>query len=59
LAKLNVILILLAACVPQEEMQKAAFEALQLQKDSVHGYIRSQVSGSMASSPDGAIQRDG
>lgn len=27
----------------QEEMQKAAFEALQLQRDSVHGYIRNQV----------------
>uniref|UniRef100_A0A8C5CT71 Leucine-rich repeat and death domain-containing protein 1 n=1 Tax=Gadus morhua TaxID=8049 RepID=A0A8C5CT71_GADMO len=27
----------------EEEMQKAAFEALQLQKDSVHGYIRSQI----------------
>uniref|UniRef100_A0A673K8Z9 E3 ubiquitin-protein ligase LRSAM1-like n=1 Tax=Sinocyclocheilus rhinocerous TaxID=307959 RepID=A0A673K8Z9_9TELE len=26
-----------------EEMQKAAFEALQLQKDSVHAYIRNQV----------------
>ncbi|XP_037389419.1 E3 ubiquitin-protein ligase LRSAM1 isoform X3 [Pygocentrus nattereri] len=26
----------------EEEMQKAAFEALQLQKDSVHGYIRNQ-----------------
>lgn len=24
-------------------MQKAAFQALQLQKDSVHGYIRNQV----------------
>ncbi len=24
-------------------MQKAAFEALQLQKDSVHAYIRNQV----------------
>lgn len=29
--------------VLQEEMQKAAFEALQLQRDSVHGYIRCQV----------------
>lgn len=29
--------------VLQEEMQKAAFEALQLQRDSVHGYIRNQV----------------
>uniref|UniRef100_A0A673KDL9 E3 ubiquitin-protein ligase LRSAM1-like n=1 Tax=Sinocyclocheilus rhinocerous TaxID=307959 RepID=A0A673KDL9_9TELE len=27
----------------QEEMQKAAFEALQLQKDSVHAYIRNQI----------------
>lgn len=27
----------------QEEMQKAAFQALQLQKDAVHGYIRNQV----------------
>uniref|UniRef100_A0A8B9RDV5 RING-type domain-containing protein n=1 Tax=Astyanax mexicanus TaxID=7994 RepID=A0A8B9RDV5_ASTMX len=27
----------------EEEMQKAAFEALQLQRDSVHGYIRNQV----------------
>lgn len=27
----------------QEEMQKAAFQALQLQKDSMHGFIRSQV----------------
>uniref|UniRef100_A0A4W4G358 RING-type domain-containing protein n=1 Tax=Electrophorus electricus TaxID=8005 RepID=A0A4W4G358_ELEEL len=27
----------------EEEMQKAAFEALQLQKDSVHGYIRNQI----------------
>ncbi|XP_076019941.1 E3 ubiquitin-protein ligase LRSAM1 [Genypterus blacodes] len=27
----------------EEEMQKAAFQALQLQKDSVHGYIRSQI----------------
>uniref|UniRef100_A0A8B9KEY9 RING-type domain-containing protein n=1 Tax=Astyanax mexicanus TaxID=7994 RepID=A0A8B9KEY9_ASTMX len=26
----------------EEEMQKAAFEALQLQRDSVHGYIRNQ-----------------
>uniref|UniRef100_A0A3Q2XB28 Leucine rich repeat and sterile alpha motif containing 1 n=1 Tax=Hippocampus comes TaxID=109280 RepID=A0A3Q2XB28_HIPCM len=26
-----------------EEMQKAAFQALQLQKDSVHGYIRNQI----------------
>uniref|UniRef100_A0A8B9KH58 RING-type domain-containing protein n=1 Tax=Astyanax mexicanus TaxID=7994 RepID=A0A8B9KH58_ASTMX len=27
----------------EEEMQKAAFEALQLQRDSVHGYIRNQI----------------
>uniref|UniRef100_A0AAY4EHA8 RING-type domain-containing protein n=1 Tax=Denticeps clupeoides TaxID=299321 RepID=A0AAY4EHA8_9TELE len=27
----------------QEEMQKAAFEALHLQKDYVHGYIRNQI----------------
>ncbi|XP_072528535.1 E3 ubiquitin-protein ligase LRSAM1 isoform X2 [Salminus brasiliensis] len=27
----------------EEEMQKAAFEALHLQKDSVHGYIRNQI----------------
>uniref|UniRef100_A0A8C4F7J6 RING-type domain-containing protein n=1 Tax=Dicentrarchus labrax TaxID=13489 RepID=A0A8C4F7J6_DICLA len=26
----------------EEEMQKAAFQALQLQKDAVHGYIRNQ-----------------
>ena len=38
------ITLMLTDCVPQEEMQKAAFQALQLQKDSVHGYIRSQVS---------------
>lgn len=31
------------SCPLQEEMQKAAFQALQLQKDSVHGYIRKQV----------------
>lgn len=30
-------------CSLQEEMQKAAFQALQLQKDAVHGYIRNQV----------------
>lgn len=36
---------LLTCCklFPQEEMQKAAFQALQLQKDSVHGFIRNQV----------------
>ncbi|KAM7393354.1 hypothetical protein PAMA_008151 [Pampus argenteus] len=27
----------------EEEMQKTAFQALQLQKDSVHGYIRNQI----------------
>uniref|UniRef100_A0A8P4K5Q1 RING-type domain-containing protein n=1 Tax=Dicentrarchus labrax TaxID=13489 RepID=A0A8P4K5Q1_DICLA len=27
----------------EEEMQKAAFQALQLQKDAVHGYIRNQI----------------
>ncbi|GAA6095227.1 E3 ubiquitin-protein ligase LRSAM1 [Tachysurus ichikawai] len=27
----------------EEEMQKTAFEALQLQRDSVHGYIRNQI----------------
>ena len=32
-----------SACSLQEEMQKAAFQALQLQKDAVHGYIRNQV----------------
>uniref|UniRef100_A0A673YB40 Leucine rich repeat and sterile alpha motif containing 1 n=1 Tax=Salmo trutta TaxID=8032 RepID=A0A673YB40_SALTR len=32
------------ACILQEEeMQKAAFQALQLQKDSVHGYIQQQI----------------
>lgn len=30
-------------CSFQEEMQKAAFQALQLQKDAVHNYIRNQV----------------
>lgn len=29
--------------IQEEEMQKAAFQALQLQKDSVHGYIRNQI----------------
>lgn len=33
-----------ALCGPlQQEVQKTAFQALQLQKDSVHGYIRQQV----------------
>lgn len=30
-------------CCVQEEMQKAAFQALQLQKDALHNYIRDQV----------------
>lgn len=33
----------IAQILQEEEMQKAAFEALQLQKDSVHGYIRNQI----------------
>ncbi|CAL8321906.1 unnamed protein product [Lota lota] len=33
----------IAQILQEEEMQKAAFQALQLQKDSVHGYIRSQI----------------
>ncbi|KAL2100072.1 hypothetical protein ACEWY4_004466 [Coilia grayii] len=32
-----------AEILQEEEMQKAAFEALQLQKDCVHGYIRNQI----------------
>ncbi|XP_062411251.1 E3 ubiquitin-protein ligase LRSAM1 [Sardina pilchardus] len=32
-----------AEILQEEEIQKAAFEALQLQKDSVHGYIRNQI----------------
>ena len=33
-----------APCGPlQQEVQKTAFQALQLQKDGVHGYIRQQV----------------
>ncbi|XP_074546901.1 E3 ubiquitin-protein ligase LRSAM1 isoform X2 [Halichoeres trimaculatus] len=32
----------IAQILQEEEMQKAAFQALQLQKDSVHGYIRNQ-----------------
>ncbi|KAM3874491.1 E3 ubiquitin-protein ligase LRSAM1 [Diretmus argenteus] len=33
----------IAHILQEEEMQKAAFQALQLQKDSVHGYIRTQI----------------
>nr|XP_043868455.1 E3 ubiquitin-protein ligase LRSAM1 isoform X1 [Solea senegalensis]XP_043868456.1 E3 ubiquitin-protein ligase LRSAM1 isoform X1 [Solea senegalensis] len=33
----------IAQILQEEEMQKAAFEALQLQKDAVHGYIRNQI----------------
>ncbi|CAL8276336.1 unnamed protein product [Merluccius merluccius] len=33
----------LAQILQEEEMQKAAFQALQLQKDSVHHYIRRQI----------------
>uniref|UniRef100_A0AAX7VM74 RING-type domain-containing protein n=1 Tax=Astatotilapia calliptera TaxID=8154 RepID=A0AAX7VM74_ASTCA len=33
----------IAQILQEEEMQKAAFQALQLQKDAVHGYIRNQV----------------
>ncbi|XP_028274113.1 E3 ubiquitin-protein ligase LRSAM1 [Parambassis ranga] len=33
----------IAHILQEEEMQKAAFQALQLQKDSVHGYIRNQI----------------
>ncbi|KAK5851597.1 hypothetical protein PBY51_023140 [Eleginops maclovinus] len=32
-----------AHILQEEEMQKAAFQALQLQKDAVHGYIRNQI----------------
>ncbi|XP_031433389.1 E3 ubiquitin-protein ligase LRSAM1 isoform X2 [Clupea harengus] len=32
-----------AEILQEEEMQKAAFEALQLQKDTVHGYLRNQI----------------
>lgn len=32
-----------AQILQEEEMQKAAFQALQLQKDSLHGYIRNQI----------------
>lgn len=37
------IVMMSSGCTLQEEMQKAAFQALQLQKDAVHGYIRNQV----------------
>ncbi|KAE8284761.1 E3 ubiquitin-protein ligase LRSAM1 [Larimichthys crocea] len=33
----------IAQILEEEEMQKAAFQALQLQKDAVHGYIRNQI----------------
>lgn len=33
----------IAQIIQEEEMQKAAFQALQLQKDAVHGYIRNQI----------------
>ncbi|XP_072310188.1 E3 ubiquitin-protein ligase LRSAM1 isoform X2 [Eucyclogobius newberryi] len=33
----------IAQILQEEEMQKVAFQALQLQKDSVHGYIRNQI----------------
>ncbi|KAJ8261068.1 hypothetical protein COCON_G00167910 [Conger conger] len=33
----------IAQILQEEEMQKAAFQALQLQKDSMHGYIRKQI----------------
>lgn len=33
----------IAQILQEEEIQKAAFQALQLQKDSVHGYIRNQI----------------
>ncbi|KAM4527439.1 E3 ubiquitin-protein ligase LRSAM1 [Odontesthes bonariensis] len=33
----------IAQILQEEEMQKAAFQALQLQKDAVHGYIRNQI----------------
>lgn len=33
----------IAHIIQEEEMQKAAFQALQLQKDAVHGYIRNQI----------------
>ncbi|KAM6976245.1 E3 ubiquitin-protein ligase LRSAM1 [Tautogolabrus adspersus] len=33
----------IAQILQEEEIQKAAFQALQLQKDAVHGYIRNQI----------------
>ncbi|KAJ4920122.1 hypothetical protein JOQ06_024521 [Pogonophryne albipinna] len=33
----------IAHILQEEEMQKAAFQTLQLQKDAVHGYIRNQI----------------
>ncbi|CAN9504751.1 unnamed protein product [Ophioblennius macclurei] len=33
----------IAQILQEEEMQKAAFQALQLQKDAVHGHIRNQI----------------
>ncbi|XP_042365780.1 E3 ubiquitin-protein ligase LRSAM1 [Plectropomus leopardus] len=33
----------IAHILQEEEMQKAAFQALQLQKDAVHGHIRNQI----------------
>uniref|UniRef100_A0A8D0DB15 Leucine rich repeat and sterile alpha motif containing 1 n=1 Tax=Sander lucioperca TaxID=283035 RepID=A0A8D0DB15_SANLU len=33
----------IAQILQEEEMQKAAFQALQLQRDAVHGYIRNQI----------------
>ncbi|XP_013885824.1 E3 ubiquitin-protein ligase LRSAM1 [Austrofundulus limnaeus] len=33
----------IAQILQEEEMQKAAFQVLQLQKDAVHGYIRNQI----------------
>ncbi|XP_036385958.1 E3 ubiquitin-protein ligase LRSAM1 [Megalops cyprinoides] len=33
----------IAHILQEEEMQKAAFEALQLQRDSMHGFIRNQI----------------
>ncbi|CAJ1071061.1 E3 ubiquitin-protein ligase LRSAM1 [Xyrichtys novacula] len=33
----------IAQILQEEEMQKVAFQALQLQKDAVHGYIRNQI----------------
>uniref|UniRef100_A0A3P8VQN4 Leucine rich repeat and sterile alpha motif containing 1 n=1 Tax=Cynoglossus semilaevis TaxID=244447 RepID=A0A3P8VQN4_CYNSE len=33
----------IAQILQEEEIQKAAFQALQLQKDAVHGYLRNQI----------------